>query len=135
MKGINPEIANQIDIMPSVLHLLNYPSPYFALGKNLFDETCNRFSISYNSGIYQYIDSAYCFQFNGQKATALYKWKTDSLLRENLLKSQTARENYIQQEESLKKMIQSFNSCMINNKMIYQDTRKEQLTGSNTFNP
>lgn len=135
LKGISPEIANQIDIMPSVLHLLNYPSPYFALGKNLFDESCNRFSISYNAGIYQYIDSAYCFQFNGQKAIALYKWKTDSLLRENLLKAQVSQVNYIQQEESLKKMIQSFNSCMINNKMIYQDSRKEGLTDRNTFTP
>lgn len=119
LKGIRPTIASQIDILPSTLHLLNYPDPYFSLGNDLFGNTCRDFSVSYSSGIYQYIDSSYCYQFNGQKGIALFNWQADSSLSRNLLPDRSSAAIAYQQDENLKKMIQSFTSSMIGNKMRF----------------
>ncbi len=115
-KGTNHAIANQIDIKPSILNLLNYPYSYYSMGKNLFDSIDNRFAITYNGGIYQYIDSGYCYQFNGENAVAFYDWKSDSMMTNNLYRGQT-NSILLQSDSSLKKMIQFFNYSMINNRM------------------
>lgn len=70
---ISNKIAQQIDIMPTILGLLHYDRPFMAFGQDLFttpqEET---FAISYNGGIYQYIKNGYNLQFDGEKPTALY---------------------------------------------------------------
>ncbi|MBI3138753.1 MAG: sulfatase-like hydrolase/transferase [Sphingobacteriales bacterium] len=119
LKGVRNRIASQIDILPSTLHLLNYPDPYFSLGNDLFGNTCRDFSVSYSSGIYQYIDSSYCYQFNGQNGIGLFNWQTDTSLSRNLLAGQSSAGIAYQQEENLKKMIQSFTTSMIGNKMKF----------------
>jgi phosphoglycerol transferase MdoB-like AlkP superfamily enzyme len=115
-KGTSPIIANQIDILPSVLSLLHYPEPYFTFGKNLFEHSKYRFAITYNAEIYQFIDSQFCYQFNGQNASAFYNWKADSNMNRNLLNGKIKKPIY-QCDSTLKMMIQFFNHCMINNQM------------------
>jgi phosphoglycerol transferase MdoB-like AlkP superfamily enzyme len=116
LKGTSTTIANQIDILPSVLDLLHYPNAYFSFGTNLFNKDCTHFSINYNASIYQYIDSSYCYQFNGKNGIGLYQWQTDSSLSKNL---------YVPQQDSLyknadlnlKQKIQVFNNSMEDNNM------------------
>ena len=127
-KGTNTSIANQIDIMPSILRLLNYPNAYYAIGKSLFDSSDSKFAITYNGGIYQYIDSAYCYQFNGENAVAFYAWKSDSLLTNNLYHRQKSG-ILLKCDSSLKKMIQFFNNSMINNRMN-EESIYQTMTGS-----
>ncbi len=62
------------------MHLLYYPYPYFSLGNDLFGKSCKRFAINYNQGIYEYIDSSYCYQFNGEKEIGFYNWRQDDFL-------------------------------------------------------
>ena len=114
LKGIDNKIANQIDILPSILSLLNFPHNYFTIGKNLFEKENNFFSINYNAGIYEYIDTSYCYQFNGQQGIALFNWKKDSSFHFNLI----SKINGEDCSNNLKKMIQLFNYSMINN-MLY----------------
>jgi phosphoglycerol transferase MdoB-like AlkP superfamily enzyme len=117
LKGIDSSICNQIDILPSVLHLLNYPQPYFSQGNNLFEQHQQNFSINFNAGIYQCIDSAYCYQFNGQNAIGFYNWHTDSLFANNLYSDKLPGGSYKKNEAYLKQKIQIFNNTMINNTM------------------
>ncbi len=117
LKGVNKSIASQVDILPSVMHLLNYPHSYFSLGNDLFDVQSNRYSINYNAGVFQFIDSSYCYQFNGQKALAVYNWGKDSSLSKNLLNSGVDKKEIQTCDKQLKKMIQIYTQSMINNKM------------------
>ena len=52
---MSEQIAQQTDIMPSVLALIGYNKPFVAFGNNLFDTTQRRYSISFQNGIYQMI--------------------------------------------------------------------------------
>jgi phosphoglycerol transferase MdoB-like AlkP superfamily enzyme len=116
LKGTNNTTANQIDILPSALHQLNYSGKYFALGRDLFDSTCNSFSINYKAGVYQYFDSSYCYQFNGRECVGLYNIKADRDCRKNIL-AEIEKPEVKQIDANLKKMIQSFNNTMVKNEM------------------
>jgi len=116
MKGTSNAIANQIDILPSTMHLLHYPLPYFAFGNNLFDATASKFSVNYNAGIFQYIDSSYCYQFNGQQGIGSYNWKMDGLFHTNLYTA-NLKGDAQKRDEQLKRTIQLFNHSMITNSM------------------
>ena len=86
IKGQCNKIAQQIDIMPTVLNYLNYPTPYIAFGKDLFaEENYNDWVINYNNGFYQFFEDDYMIQFDGSNPMAIYNYKEDSLLKENLL--------------------------------------------------
>lgn len=86
LKGLVDSIpVQQIDIMPSILSYLNYDKPYFAYGQDIFTTKAkDKFAINYNNGIYQLIKGDCMQQFNGEKTNAVYNFKTDSLLRNNL---------------------------------------------------
>ncbi|WP_256011326.1 LTA synthase family protein [Desertivirga xinjiangensis] len=123
LKGISEKIANQIDILPSAMHLLNYPHAYYSQGKDLFSDACANFAVNYNSGIYQYIDSTYCYQFDGQKMIVFYNWKNDSGFKKNL-STQKLSSEIKKSDAELKKFIQVFNGTMINNKMSLEISNK-----------
>lgn len=115
LKGVNSTLVQQIDIMPGVLDYLNYPKPYFAFGRSVFDSTQTRYNVNYISNIYQSISDMYLLQFDGKGATALYEYKSDSLLKKNLLPGKASDKKNI--ENHLKAYIQTYNTCLIHNKM------------------
>ena len=118
LKRVDNRIANQIDILPSVMHLLGYSKPFFSQGKNLLTDGCQNFAVNYRSGVYQYIDSTYCYQFDGQKRLGFYNWRADKAFANNLDNNKLSRE-IDNSEKSLKRFIQVFNGSMINNRMVY----------------
>lgn len=115
LRGVNSGITQQIDIMPGILDYLNYPKPYFAFGQSLFDTTQARYNVNYISDIYQLISDKYLLQFNSKRCTALYEYKEDSLLKKNLLPGKTADKQSL--ENYLKAYMQTYNFCLIYNKM------------------
>lgn len=79
-------IAQQIDIMPTVLSYLGQKRPYVAFGCDLFSTPPSKtWAVNYNNGIYQYVKGDYLLQFDGTRTRAIYAFKTDRLLRHNLL--------------------------------------------------
>jgi hypothetical protein len=86
------------------------------MGTNLFAFDQANFSINYNGNIYQYIDSLYCYQFNGENTVAFYNWKLDKKLQKNLYQGQLSRE-MLQCDSSLKRSIQFFNESIIKGNM------------------
>ena len=111
-------IAQQIDIMPTVLHCLGYSKPYVAFGKNLMqtkDE--DTWAVNYNNGIYQYVKGNYILQFDGQTTKAVYDIKNDWLMTRNLkdkVKEQT------EMERELKAIIQSYMERMADDSLTAQ---------------
>ena len=115
LKEKSPITAQQIDILPTLLDLINYNSDYFAFGKSLLKREENHFAINYLNGVYQSINKGNSLLFDGEKSIGYYDLKKDSLMNQNQLNQKTlAQKN---QEEELKKFIQHFNSSLIQNKM------------------
>ncbi len=115
--GMRNAIAQQIDIMPTVLGYLGYDRPFVAFGCNLFTTPDEKtWAVNYLNGIYQYIKGDYLLQFDGQKTKALYRFRTDLLLKDNL----AARLPEVRQsmEREVKAIIQSYMTRMTTNSLV-----------------
>jgi phosphoglycerol transferase MdoB-like AlkP superfamily enzyme len=117
LRGSSDQIAEQIDILPSILDLLGYPDSCFNFGKSLFRNDCSRSSVNYRNGLFQYIDSDYCYQFNGKSAVALYQWPKDSFFTNNLIWNGQNEKLRMEKDKALKKRLQRFNQALIRNQM------------------
>ena len=117
--GMRNAIAQQIDIMPTVLSYLGYDRPYVAFGCDLLTTTDeDTWAVNYLNGIYQYVKGDWLLQFDGQKSKALYRFRTDLLLKDNLL---TKEPKIVKDmERQLKAIIQSYMTRMVNNQLVVQ---------------
>jgi len=115
LKGKQTGITQQIDIMPSVLDYIHYNKPFFSFGKSIFD-TASYFSLTYNSGWYQLLEGDNMIQFDGKQTTEMYNYKTDSMLQNNVVGIN--KKLQAQMELKLKAIIQTYQQCLIKNKMI-----------------
>ena len=99
-------IAQQIDIMPTVLDYLGYDLPFISFGKSLLRTNADKtFAVNYNNGIYQLIKDDYMLQFDGKTTIGMYNFKNDRLLQHN------QKGNVLQQSEMehfLKAIIQQY---------------------------
>ena len=112
-------IAQQTDITPTLLHLLGYNKPYLAFGKDLLgydgDEVLQSWAFNYNAGIYQLVRAdGLLLQFDGTKTTAVYRFRTDPLLKENLVGKLPEQQ---EMELFLKALIQQYMSRMNENRL------------------
>jgi len=112
---MNFQIAQQIDIMPTILGYLNYDEDYFAYGQNLLDTTVIPFAINYLDNNFQFFEGDYLLLFNNDSAFAMYNFKEDIFLKKNLLG--TLPEMETKMEKRLKAFIQQYNNRLIDNKM------------------
>jgi phosphoglycerol transferase MdoB-like AlkP superfamily enzyme len=117
LRGMDTTLTQQIDILPSVLSYLHYPSSYFAFGNSVFDHTTPRFALTYNYGIFQLVQNNYFLQFDGDGTTNLHHFPTDSLLSNNLIYKDTIVAK--QMDKKIKAIIQTYQQSLINNQMVY----------------
>lgn len=108
-------IAQQTDIMPTLLDMLNYPKPFIAFGSSVFRNDEPRFSLSFLNGNYQLIQNGYCWQTDHALSSALYHFENDSLLKQNIAGKQKNITN--EMDQLLKSVIQQYNNRMIGNKL------------------
>ena len=109
-------IAQQTDITPTLLHLLGYDKPYLAFGNDLLgDHADQTWAFSYNAGIYQLVKGDLLLHFDGTRTTAVYRFKTDNLLRENLVNQLPEQQEL---ELFIKAMIQQYMSRMNENRLL-----------------
>ncbi len=111
----NDAVAQQCDVMPSILGFLGIEQPFVAFGNNLFDPSQTRFAISYLQGSYQIISDHYLIQFDGTHMLNAFRWRTDPLLKENLFNGNS--ESFLTELNLLKSVIQQFNSRILNNRL------------------
>ncbi len=116
IKGVDNGLAEQTDIMPTVLNYLNYPFPYVAFGNNLFDPKSKRFVINYIQESYQFLSGDYAFYITDDKLNAIFNRKNDPALIKNLLGKVDFKEE-IQLEKAI---IQQFNNRMVENRMVVE---------------
>ncbi len=121
LQGRPETVAQQTDVMPTVLNYLGYDKNYLAFGTDLFDTISGtaRFSIHYISGFYGLMKDGYYLEFNGTKSTALYNLAKDYLQTNNLL----GKENEVQgrMELFINAYIQQYNNRLIENRLSVDD--------------
>ena len=108
-------IAQQTDIMPTVLDMLHYPNPFIAFGGSLLRDNEPRFSLSHLNGNYQLIQDGYAWQTDHTISNALYYFKQDSLLTKDLYTHQ--KSIAAEKDKLLKAIIQQYNNRLIENKL------------------
>ncbi|MBQ0021942.1 MAG: LTA synthase family protein [Prevotellaceae bacterium] len=121
-RGRRHAVAQQIDIMPTVLGWLHYDKPYLAFGQDLINTPDSlTYAVSYNNGIYQMVKNGYMLQFDGKQSTALYDIQHDWMLHDNLLRQEghteadSIRQDY---EQWFKALIQSYMQRMVNDQLV-----------------
>ncbi len=114
--GIREGIAQQIDIMPTLLNLLGYDEPFVGFGIDLFNTSADdTWAVNYLNGIYQFVKGSYVIQHDGQQLRAVYDFRNDPLMMQNL--KGTIREE-ADMEKQLKAIIQSYMNRMLTNRLV-----------------
>ena len=99
------KIAQQIDILPTVMGMLHYPKPYFGFGIDVLNTSAeDTWAVNYLNGIYQYVKHGHVLQFDGQQTKAVYAL-TDSLMQHDV-KGKVPQQQ--QMERELKAIIQQY---------------------------
>lgn len=116
LKGVSDKNFQQIDIMPSVIDYLQIKTKMVTYGKSF--QSDKNFVVYFLDNVYHYIDGDYYLAFDGKKAIGLYNFKTDELLKNNLLKTNPAKVE--EMEKFIKAYVQSFNMRVIENKLTVE---------------
>ena len=113
--GMVDAIAQQTDIMPTILGHLGYDKPYVSFGIDLLTTPAEEtWAVNYLNGIYQYVKYGYVLQFDGQKTRAVYSLE-DRLMKRNLI-GKVAQQ--AQMERELKAIVQQYMERMTENRLV-----------------
>ena len=113
--AVQDKIAQQIDILPTVLGMLHYPKPYFAFGIDVLNTPAeDTWAVNYLNGIYQYVKHGHVLQFDGQRTRAVYALN-DSLMKHNLVDNCPDQESM---EHELKAIIQQYMARMTQDRLL-----------------
>ena len=109
-------IVQQTDITPTLLHLLGYDKPYLAFGNDVITEDpAHSWAFNYNAGVYQLVKGDLLLQFDGEKTKAVYRFKSDPLLKDNLVGRLPEQQPM---EQFLKAVIQQYMARMNENRLL-----------------
>ncbi|MGL6021816.1 MAG: LTA synthase family protein, partial [Chitinophagaceae bacterium] len=102
LKGKNYHTTQQVDIMPTLLGLIGNQKPYFAIGRDVFNEK-DRMPIATNfiNQLFQCITDFITIYFDGEKVQSAFANK-DTLQNNNIINQNL---NYQQQAENQLKAI------------------------------
>ncbi len=114
-RGCVEGIAQQLDIMPTLLGYLGYDRPYVAFGKDLLATPADSTWAFNNFNIPQLIKGDHLLQFDGQQPTGFFRYRSDSLLHHNLVGSLPEEKAMTRQ---LKAILQATTERLKNNEMV-----------------
>lgn len=121
--GPSNVVAQQIDIMPTVLDFLGYGNSYIAFGKNLLETEVNKdWALFYNNGNYQYVVGDTLTIWDGTQVRHSYLYPTDPCLKHDI-GSQT-------EPAKAKAIIQSYMQRMRQDCLVI---KKKQLSNNNNY--
>jgi len=113
--GMVDAIAQQTDIMPTILDFLGYDKPYLTFGKNLLTTPAEEtWAVNYLNGIYQYVKYGHVLQFDGKRTTAVYSLD-DRYMKSNMVGRVPQQD---QMEQELKAIIQQYMVRMTTNRLL-----------------
>ena len=115
-RGRQAGIAQQIDIMPTLLGIVGYDKPYIAFGLDLLRTPADStWAVNYNNGIYQYVRDSTLLQFDGSRLVGRYNYLADPLLQHN--QAVGGNPSAAPHLDHLKAIIQSYMQRMLGNQL------------------
>lgn len=120
-QGQRDGVAQQTDILPTLLHYVGYEGPYFAFGNDLLSQQPPTPAISYINDLYQMTDGQWLLQFDGDTCTALYDLPHDPMLQANLAAAPRTQQQRQLMERPLKAIIQQYMTRMNANQLKSED--------------
>ncbi|MEO4005904.1 sulfatase-like hydrolase/transferase [Flavobacterium sp. CAU 1735] len=115
LKGENKELAQQIDIYPTLLDMIGYDKPFRSWGRSLIGEKAIKpFVINYNGTQYQFQRGNYICLFDGKKATGFYAI-ADKGLEKNLIGNRNKEMDDL--EVACKAFVQDYYARIIDKKL------------------
>lgn len=116
LKGLREGVAQQTDIMPTVLSYLGYDKPYVCFGCDLLSTPDGEtWAVSYSEGTYQFITDSLSIQFDGEKAIGAYDYRKDPLQKDDLL--ELRQEEVGEALPKLKSIIQQYICRMLEDRL------------------
>ena len=113
--GIDPALAQQIDIYPTILDMIGYQKPFRSWGRSLIDKKSEQpFVINSTGDITQFIKGNYICLFDGKNAIGFYD-KNDKGLTNNLISNRNSEMNNL--ELNCKAFIQDYMNRIIDRKL------------------
>lgn len=114
--GENMDLAQQMDIYPTILQMTGYDKPFRSWGRSLIDEKQQTipFVMNHDGVFYRYTKGNYICIFDGEKAIGFYGID-DLSLRQNLIANKN--EEMIQLEKSCMAFIQDYFEKIIDKKL------------------
>ena len=113
--GINNDLAQQIDIYPTILDMIGYIKPFRSWGRSLFDTKISTpFVINSTGTIYQFSRGNYICTFDGTNAIGFFN-KDDKALKTNLIAHRNAEMNTL--ELNCKAFIQDYMNRVVDQKL------------------
>lgn len=92
LRGDDPHVAQQIDLMPTLLGLTGYDKPFFAYGQDIFEVREDSakaaekgFAINYVNESFQWITDSTAMFFDEREVTHLFDLLNDPLEQHNLI--------------------------------------------------
>ncbi|MES2545966.1 MAG: sulfatase-like hydrolase/transferase [Bacteroidota bacterium] len=114
--GVDEDLAQQIDIYPTILDMIGYQKPFRSWGRSLLDKkTSTPFIINSTGTIYQFLKGNYICTFDGKQVLGFYE-KNDKGLKNNLIKNRNAEMNEI--ELHCKAFIQDYADRVVDKKLV-----------------
>lgn len=113
LRGDDPHVAQQIDLMPTLLGLTGYAKPYFAYGQDIFEVRADSagaaswaFAINYVNEAFQWITDSAAMFFDEHEVTHLFDLRNDPLERNNLIEQGVRPDSA--QTEQMKALLQTY---------------------------
>ena len=122
--NVKPEksdkIFQQLDILPTLLDMLNIETKYYAFGNSFFDPTEGE-SITYLGGSYYYFRDEHMTVFSGKKARNLYNFTVKDVDLSDSISHYNMEVGLV--ENRIKAMIQRYNRDLILNQTIADEAK------------
>jgi phosphoglycerol transferase MdoB-like AlkP superfamily enzyme len=113
--GVDTDLAQQIDIYPTILDMIGYEKPFRSWGRSLLDKKSSEpFVINSTGNIYQFLKGNYICTFDGKNALGFYS-KDDKGLKHNLIKNRNPEMDAV--ELNCKAFIQDYMDRIVDRKL------------------
>lgn len=111
-------LAQQSDILPSILGYLGFDKPFISFGQNLFEVTDpdQAWTATYMNGMYMYYKGDRMVKFDGEQEVGLYAYREDPELTQNIKGTEPELETTMIKE--LKALIQQYLEYMTAKELV-----------------
>jgi phosphoglycerol transferase MdoB-like AlkP superfamily enzyme len=116
---VRHSLASQVDLAPTILDMLHYKGIYTGLGRSLLDTAIadsDRYAINrFAFGSYEIINDELVLIYDGvqDRSSYLYRYKTDPLLKDNLLGDKRYAGDRKKLETLIKANLQAYNQALL----------------------